>query len=147
MSTREVPGAAFVAPSRAHDGSIMETYTVAAHVASLTDAEAGLMLATVPASAIGSPLHLALVERTTTPATHYADVYNAGDIAATSRDALRKLLPLADEWVRACDARTDAAWDAAHVASAENMNALILATTRVRASYGAYRDALASVTP
>jgi len=63
MSTREVPAAALVAPSRAHDGRIMETYTVAAHVASLTDAEAGWMLATVPASAIGSPLHLALVER------------------------------------------------------------------------------------
>ena len=63
MSTREVPGAAIVAPSRAHDGSIMETYTVVAHVASLTDSEARGMLATVPASAIGSPLHLALVER------------------------------------------------------------------------------------
>ena len=63
MSTREVHAPAAGLPSRAHDGSIMDTYTVAAHVASLTDAEAGWMLATVPASAIGSPLHLALVER------------------------------------------------------------------------------------
>jgi len=79
--------------------------------------------------------------------SHYADIYEAGDTAAASRDALRNLVPLADEWVRACDARTDAAWDAAHVASAENVNALALATTRVRATRGAYRDALARVAP
>ena len=63
MSTREVPASASAMPSRAHDGRIMDTYTVTAHVASLTDSEARGMLATVPASAIGSPLHLALVER------------------------------------------------------------------------------------
>ena len=51
--------------------SDMETYTVAAHVASLTDSEARGMLATVPASAIGSPLHLALVERVATTTAPY----------------------------------------------------------------------------
>ena len=40
-------------------------YTVAAHVASLTLDEVRYMLDTIPSMSIGSPLHVALLERYT----------------------------------------------------------------------------------
>ena len=40
-------------------------YSVDAHVSSLSDKQVRQMLAAIPPHSIGSPLHLALLERTT----------------------------------------------------------------------------------